>query len=152
MPAWTRTNSAWVDGPGAWQPKGSDQEVPASGLSLVLAVPTAVVPGWTGVDVGSSAMLLAGPGAGISTGQAVRAATGTLRAACDPAAVGLDTAVLCAGSGGLAITANPVVFRDPAWRERRAGRSVAAVSWRAASRPATGAVLASSLGLPVRTS
>ncbi|MFZ5813455.1 MAG: hypothetical protein ACOY4F_15570 [Thermodesulfobacteriota bacterium] len=151
MSAWAQTDSAWVAGAGAWQPAGVDQEVAACGLPLTLVAPAAVASGWMGVGAGSPAMVLAGQGAGISIGQAARAATGIVRASCGPAAVGLDMAVLCAGTGGVAVTAHTAAFQDPAWREYRAGHSIAAVSRRAVSRPATGAVLASALGLPVKT-
>ncbi len=151
MSAWEQTHSAWVDGPGAWQPAGLGQEVAASGLPLTLVAPTAVASGWIGIGVGSPATVLSGQGAGISIGQSVRAAIGIIRASCGPAAVGLDMAVLCAGTGGVVVTAHTAVFQDAVWREFRVGRSIAAVSWRAVSRPATGAALVSALGLPVKT-
>jgi hypothetical protein len=151
MSAWAQTHSAWVDGAGAWRPAGVDQQVAASGLPLILVAPAAVVPEWTGVGAGSPAMVLAGQGAGISIGQAARAAGGIVRASCGPAAVGLDMAVLCAATGTMALTAHSAVFQDAAWREFRGGRSVAAVSWRAASRPTTGTALDSALGRPVKT-
>jgi hypothetical protein len=128
MLAWAQTSSAWVDGPGAWQPAGVDHEVAASGLSLTLVAPAVAVPEWTGVDAGPAALVLAGPGVALSVGMAVPAGVGTL-----------------------GFAAHSAVFQDAAWREFQAGRGIAAISWRAASRPATGAALASSLGRPKRT-